>query len=437
MQSADLNVAQLVVRNAKPGEEIACLITSTSRKMIRFANGEFTVSQAWNEIETAILYKNHGKIAVGSTLSTAADAALTLLERLRVSAASTKPKQDFSKLAPKGTFPPPAEVPKESASDERLTDMVLRADSAASANGAERSAVVLNSENDSWYLVTTTEAELKATSTSNHLVIRAFSGQGSGQGITASSQLSNLDPEAAGARAGELARDARSPEAGEEGYFDVVLDPSIFANLVDSIGYASSAYSVESGFSFLAGALGKDVAPAFLSLYDDGLLKDGLLVRPFDDEGYPTQRTPIIEAGQLKHYLTNSHFSNKMGIPNTANAGWIEPRPWNLEVSGGKDDEDDLFSGHVIYITNNWYTRFQNYLTGDFSTILRDAVFEVREGKRIRALKGLRLSDNLPRMLSSITALGNKQHLIRWWEVETPVLLPYARISGVHLTSAD
>ncbi len=436
MQSADLDVAQVVVRSAKPGEEVACLIASTSRKMVRFSNGEFTVSQAWNEIETAILYKNRGSIAVGSTLSTATDAALSLLDRLRISAASMKPKQDFSKLAPKSSYKPLAEAPKEPVSDDMLADMVLRADSAASANGAERSAVVLNSEDNSWHLVTTTGAELTATSTSNHLVIRAFSGQGSGQGITASSRLSNLNPEAAGGRAGELARDARSPEPGEEGYFDVVLDPSIFANLVDSIGYASSAYSVESGFSFLAGRLGNDVAPPFLSIYDDGLLKDGLLVRPFDDEGYPTQRTSIIEAGHLRHYLTNSHFSNKMGIPNTANAGWIEPRPWNLEVSAGKDEESDLFSGHVIYITNNWYTRFQNYVTGDFSTILRDAVFEVKEGKRIRALKGLRLSDNLPRMLSSITALGNRQYLIRWWEVETPVLLPYVRISGVHLTSA-
>ncbi len=437
MQGADLDIAQLVVRNAKPGEEIACLITSTSRKMVRFSNGEFTVSQAWNEIETAILYRNHGKIAVGSTLSTAKDAALGLLDRLRISAASTKPKQDFSKLAPRGSSQPTTEALKERVSDEKLADMVLRADSAASANGAERSAVVLNSEDDLWHLVTTTGAELTATSTSNHLVIRAFSGQGSGQGITASSHLSNLNPEAAGTRAGELARDASSPEPGEEGYFDVVLDPSIFANLVDLIGYASSAYSVESGFSFLAGALGKEIASPSLSLYDDGLLKEGLLVRPFDDEGYPTQRTPIIEAGQLKHYLTNSHFSNKMGIPNTANAGWIEPRPWNLEVLAGKDEEDDLFSGHVIYVTNNWYTRFQNYVTGDFSTILRDAVFEIKDGKRIRALKGLRLSDNLPRMLSSITALGNKQYLIRWWEVETPVLLPYVRIRGVHLTSAD
>ncbi|MGC8601493.1 MAG: TldD/PmbA family protein [Thermoprotei archaeon] len=437
MQIDASDLANLAIKNAKHGEEIACLVTSINRKMVRFSNGEFTVSQAWDETETAILYKKEGKTAIGSTLSVSAEAVISLLEKLRASVGSIKPKQDFSKLAKEMPSAPTPTSPVYDSPDELLADIVIRADSAAMNSGAERSAVVLNSERYTWNLATTTGIDVSSSSTSNHLVIRAFCSQGSGQGITASSLISELSPEAAGKRAGELAKDARSPERADEGYYDVVLDPSMFANLIDHVGYAASAYAVESGFSFLTGKLGKTVASPNFFLFDDGMLKGGLLHRAFDDEGYKTQRTAIIEGGTLQSYLTNSHFSAKMGIPNTANAGWIEPRPWNLEVATGKEKESDLFDGHVIYITNNWYTRFQNYVTGDFSTILRDAVFEVRNGDKLRALKGLRLSDNLPRMLSSIQAIGNKQYLIRWWEVETPVLLPYVRISNVHLTSAD
>ena len=56
-----------------------------------------------------------------------------------------------------------------------------------------------------------------------------------------------------------------------------------------------------------------------------------------------------------------------------------------------------------IYITNVWYTRFNNHATGDFSTIPRDGAFYVENGEIKHALKDVRISDNLLRMMKNIS----------------------------------
>ena len=89
-----------------------------------------------------------------------------------------------------------------------------------------------------------------------------------------------------------------------------------------------------------------------------------------------------------------------------------------------------------LYITNNWYTRFQNYQTGDFSTIIRDGVFRITNGKIAEPLKGLRLSDNMVRILQSVRALSSTQEWVKWWEVHTPTLTPYALVDGVGISTA-
>ena len=438
--SLDLSeVPGFAVNLALPGEDLICLVTHSKRKMVRYARDQFTVSQFWNEAEVSILYRKGGAVAVGSTLNLSKDAVQNAVNGLRKSAGAIPKRPLAPSLPPKTAYVPVEDAYDQNclADDDMMAGLVLEGDEAAKKSGADRTAVVLNAEEVEWFLSSTTGASGAAKSTSAHMVIRAFKESGSGQGITASPYMSKLDPKGAGNKAGELAFDAKQPEKGEEGRYNVVLDPSVFANLLNAVGFAASAYAVEAGFSFLEGKLGHDVASRTFSLYDEGRQKAGLLVRPFDDEGFPTSRTAIIEKGTIKNYLTNSYFSAKMGLPDTGNAGWIEPRPWNLYVPGGDSSEQDLFSDHVIYITNNWYTRFQNYVTGDFSTILRDAVFEIREGKRVKAIKGLRMSDSLIRMLSSIAALSSKPHLIKWWEVETPTSTPFVLIRDVHLTVAE
>ncbi|MGC8632957.1 MAG: TldD/PmbA family protein [Thermoprotei archaeon] len=427
------------LKMAGQGEDLVVLLERTRRKMIRASNGTITVLQSWDEAELGLFFRTKGSTAIGSTLDLTPSGISSSLERLRVAASLSRPKPSLAPLPGPSKYLPidGSYDPDLLGSDRSLSEAVETASEAAIREGAERSAVVMNAEERSWYLASSFGASAKAKATSAHLVIRSFCGSGSAQSVTASPSLSGLNPADAGTRSGMEAREASSPVKGEAGIYDVVLGPSIFANLIGTLGASASAYAVQSGFSYLSNMLGKKVASEALSIYDNGRLEGGLLLRPFDDEGQPTQRTPIIEGGVLKNYLTNSQLSMEMGLPRTGNAGWIEPRPWNLEVGKGDASESDLTDGHVLYLTNTWYTRFQNYSTGEFSTIPRDAIFEFSSGKKVRAVKGLRLSGNMLEMLSSVEALGSQRTLVRWWEVEVPTLLPPVLVRGIRLTSAD
>ncbi len=87
-------------------------------------------------------------------------------------------------------------------------------------------------------------------------------------------------------------------------------------------------------------------------------------------------------------------------------------------------------------MTNNWYTRFQDYRNGDFSTVCRDGIFKVKDGKVDSALKDIRISDNMPRILRNIEAISDTQYWIRWWEVPTPTLTPYVMVKNVGVTKS-
>ena len=104
----------------------------------------------------------------------------------------------------------------------------------------------------------------------------------------------------------------------------------------------------------------------------------------------------------------------------------------------GRESLEELFeeTGDGLYITNNWYTRFQNYRQGDFSTIPRDAMFLVQNGRLGPPVKGLRVSDNMLRILGSVRAVSRERKWIRWWEVDTPTYLGHFMVDGVGITKS-
>ena len=269
--------------------------------------------------------------------------------------------------------------------------------------------------------------------------VRAFTNsEASGQANLCARRERDFFPSKVGQSAAEIAKEASNPVEGKPGKYNVILGPNVFANLMNEVISATSAFNVDSGLSFLKGMLGKRVASSSLTLIDDGTIIDGINSRAFDDEGVPTRRTEIIKDGVLRSYLHNSSTAKKFKSSSTGNAGWIVPQPWNIIINKGQDDFQNLLSelDDGLYITNNWYTRFQDYRAGDFSTVCRDGLFKIRKGKIDQSIKGLRISDNMPRMLRNIHSLSNKQNWIKWWEVETPTLTPHVLIKNVNLTKS-
>jgi len=269
------------------------------------------------------------------------------------------------------------------------------------------------------------------------LSIRAFSqGEASGHGVECSSTLKGFDASRAGRKAGEIAKLAKNPKAGVEGRYDVIFDPLFTGSLVGMWGSMTSAYAVLIQMSIFVNKLGQKVASDIVTLRDVPA-SYSMANRVFDDEGVPAKENKVIDKGMLKTYLHNTTTAKIFKTETTANAGLVMPGPWNLELDGGDMSRDEMFSEvkRGIYLTNTWYTRFQNYATGDFSTIPRDGIFLIENGEIKQSWKDIRLSDNAIKMLNNIVGISKERQHVHWWgEADPPSLSPYILMKDVQIT---
>lgn len=266
--------------------------------------------------------------------------------------------------------------------------------------------------------------------------IRVFDKDSSGHAVSCSRKLMNIDEKIA-KDAEEIAMKGKKPKMVKEGKYDVIFTPLAFANLLSYFSNFCSAFAVDAGYSFLVNKIGKKVANECITIYDSGIERDGIYSTKFDDEGVATRKTCIVKDGILKTYLHNSTTAKKHNTKTTANAGIISPSPWNVVLKEGEYSVEEMIEEvkNGLLITNLWYTRFHNYIKGDFSTVARDSAFYIRNGEIESAVKGIRISDNLERLFKNINALSKHKKQIYWWEMENPVFSTYALIKDVFITT--
>jgi PmbA protein len=109
-------------------------------------------------------------------------------------------------------------------------------------------------------------------------------------------------------------------------------------------------------------------------------------------------------------------------------------------VAKGDQTVDELIEDvrDGLYMNNTWYTRFQNYSTGDFSTIPRDAILQIKNGEIVGSVKNIRVSDNLMRFWKNVDAVSKSPEEIYWWdEAAPPADLPAARARKMTITRSS
>jgi PmbA protein len=248
--------------------------------------------------------------------------------------------------------------------------------------------------------------------------------------------LSKFDPEGAASFAGQIAKMAVKSEPIKTGKYDIIMEPLVAGNVLERVMDSTSIFSVEANLSFFINQLNKKVGSNNVTLYDDATLPNGLSSSKYDDEGTPRKRTKVIDRGVLKTYLHNYSTSKKYKVENTANAGLISPSSSNSILEKGDFSKEELFKEMKtgLYLTNTWYTRFNNYSTGDFSTIPRDGAFFVKDGEIKHAVRQIRISDNMLNILKNISAIGKKEYFMKSWEIENPVVTPPILVKNVNIT---
>ena len=431
--------AEAIVKQAlKSGAQDAVAEVVADRNyQIRFARNEPVIVNEWRRSVGTVFLVYNRRVVAGEV--TDFSRIPQTIENL-VKAAKASPENPNYRGIAKGPFKyARPSVDRKILALEDGSDHVEAAVNGALEEGAKECAGSFWRYHTRHFLETSNGASGTDERVGLYLSIRALvSLESSGHGVSCATKASQFDPDKAGHKAGRIATLARNPKGGAAGKYDIVFDPLILGSLIDQSGGRTSAYLVETGFSPYMKKIGKKVASSAVTIHEDGSA-DTLARRRFDAEGVPVRKKAIVQKGILKTYLHNTSTAKKFKTKTTANAGLIAPEPFALMCEPGDWTRDELFEEvkDGLWLTNTWYTRYQSYVTGDFSTIPRDGIFHVKKGEVVEAWKDVRLTDNLIHLWSSVKGLSKTAEQVQWWgEVDVPTMAPYALATQIGITKS-
>lgn len=445
-RTAALDVARSLV-DSSTADETEVVIDSQEERFVRFAATGPTQSADHERhvVSVRVRLDDAGGKREGSATCDGVDPALVngALERAIELARHAPANPDLAPLpgpVDAGTCEPDAETlahgfePKAAWVREAI-DACRREDlvpSGIAQTGGEARAVV-NSTGRSAF-ASRSRASYALTASSPDLV----GGAGFADRITA--RVADLDPADVTRRAVAKSvanRDAREVAPGE---YTVVLEPAAVSALVLFAGYQGfSCQDVEEQMSFLCGRIGERRLSESLSIADDAYDETYPGI-PFDWEGSPKQRTPLIERGVMAGTVTDHAWATKLGVANTGHARLQPhpggPQPANLVVAAGDQSLEELIAGvdRGLLVTQFHYTNLIDPRELTLTGMTRNGTYMIEDGKLSYPVKNLRFTESMTRAWSRITGVG-RDRAVSGALFDGEVVTPALRIDGFRFTS--
>ncbi len=199
------------------------------------------------------------------------------------------------------------------------------------------------------------------------------------------------------------------------GTYPVVIDRDEFATMLSMLESYFSAKDLYEGKSLLQGKLGQKIGSEVFNLMDDPFESLGTDVRPFDDEGAPSQKISIFEKGVFKNFLTNFEYATKMKLPHTGHAARSPASQMgiaasNLVVGKGTKTLSELLSSydevvHLTHFTGGLHAGFKQ-ATGDFSMPAEGFLY--KKGQLVGPVDSFVVSGNIIELLGKVLDVGNQ-----------------------------
>ena len=202
------------------------------------------------------------------------------------------------------------------------------------------------------------------------------------------------------------------------GEMAVVLGPGWPGILLhEAIGHGLEGDFNRKKTSAFSGLMGERVAAPGVTVIDDGTINDRRGSITIDDEGTPSQRTVLIEAGILKGYLHDRLNGRLMGAASTGNgrrqsyAHAPIPRMTNTLMLAGSDDPQDIIStvGKGLYAVT--FGGGQVDITSGKFVFTCTEAYLIEDGRVTAPVKGATLIGNGPDVLTKVSMIGNDMKL--------------------------
>jgi len=324
---------------------------------------------------------------------------------------------DWPGLAPVAAAPDPAhwdDATADASPDERarrVADFVAAGDGLETAGSCVTNATSAAFANSAGQRLSgrTTVAALDG-------IARTGTSDGSARGAAAG--LGELDGRALGERAARKARDAADATDLAPGRYEVVLEPSCVANLLQFLFvYGFNGRAVEEGRSFVQ--LGQAQFDSAIALRDEATDR-GTVGLAFDVEGTPKRSLDVVRDGVTAGVLHTRRTAAKAGTKSTGHAveGATEwgALPENIVLKPGGRSPEELLAAveRGLLVTDFWYTRILDPRTQVVTGLTRNGVWLVEGGRIGRAVSNLRFTQSFLEALApgAVRGVGSDQSLL-------------------------
>jgi PmbA protein len=261
------------------------------------------------------------------------------------------------------------------------------------------------------------------TQTLAEVSITMLASDSSGWQKSNSPDVSNLDPLRMAEIAAKKATDSANPAELPAGKYTVILEPSAALDIVGFMFWDYSGMAILDQRSFLTGRIGSKLFGENITIWDDVAhpLQTG---SPFDGEGMPRQRVPLVENGVVKRVvyargtaerMKRSEQKDKVGSIAATGHGFSLPNemgemPLNIVFAAPQDPQTlaqmIASTERGVLVTRLWYIRevdpYEKIVTG----MTRDGTFLVENGEVRQGVLNFRFNQSLIQMLSSVDAMS-------------------------------
>jgi PmbA protein len=192
---------------------------------------------------------------------------------------------------------------------------------------------------------------------------------------------------------------------------------------------------VADGVSPLADARGGDrLLSEKLTIIDDATIPGRPDSRPFDDEGTPTARIVLVDAGRVENFLLDLFSAAELGLAPTGSAERdlaAPPAPVqsNLIVAPGDTPLGKMIAdvGEGLLVDYLMGVGQGNLLAGDYANTV-GLGFAIRDGQIVGRVKDVSLAGNVYADLREVAAVEERNH----WRGR--LCLPHVRIDGISVS---
>ncbi len=252
---------------------------------------------------------------------------------------------------------------------------------------------------------------------------------------------SKIDVDGLAKTAAQKAMLSRNPIAMPDGQYTVILEPAAVGQLLLMLAFMGfGCKTLYEHRSFMTDKIGQKIAGDNFSVAEDPFDKS-FNNQPFDYEGTPKVRVPLIENGIAKGVVYNSYYADLMGEKSTGNAlppnNSFGPYPKNMVVASGNSSIEDMIKSTEkgILITHFWYINYLNPMKTMVTGTTRDGTFLIEGGKLGSAIKTMRTNQSILEAFSGIAEISKDEIVYPQYSVLMKV--PAMKINNFNLAAEE